>query len=207
LARAGLCASFDVFSWMLKTPNSLASLRTRTKSQTAPGQARSPRLSLAGRLRSPTNQINNKGTSTMMDLAEAAKWFSTDLPNEIEERNKDALRKACDLVRDEAKALIGTYDAGDWPQLLAATQRERERLGYPPNEPLLRSGELRDSIVSTILIEGHLGEIGSDDPVARWMEMGTGTVPPRSFLMTAYLRKEQEIADLFGDQLVLAWRH
>jgi hypothetical protein len=35
----------------------------------------------------------------MMNLAEAAKWLSTDLPDEIEERNKEALRKACDLVR------------------------------------------------------------------------------------------------------------
>lgn len=142
-----------------------------------------------------------------MSLAEAAKWLSTDLTDEIEARNRDALRKACDMVRDEARNLIGTYNAGDWPQLLAATQKERVRLGYPANEPLLRSGALRDSIVSEILIEGHLGEVGSDDPVARYMEFGTATVPARSFLLTAYLRKEQEIADLFGDQLVLAWRH
>jgi hypothetical protein len=129
-----------------------------------------------------------------------------DVSDDIEERNKEALRKACDMVRDEAKRLIGTYDAGDWAQLMKATQKERVRLGYPPNEPLLRSGALRDSIVSEILIEGHWGQVGSDNPVARWMELGTSTVPPRSFLMTAYLRKEQEIADLFGDQVVLAFR-
>ena len=48
-------------------------------------------------------------------------------------------------LRREAQALFGHYQAG-WPALADSTVAERTRLGYAPNDPLLREGKLRDAI-------------------------------------------------------------
>jgi HK97 gp10 family phage protein len=164
-----------------------------------------PRIERApvGRLRQ--RPPNNKGTGTMMNLAEAAKFFSDDLPDEIQKSNEDALQKAVDMIRDEAKRVIGTYDYG-WPELADATKADRIRQGYSENEPLLRSGALRDSIESEILIPGKLGEIGTDSPYAAAQEYGTSTIPPRSFIEAAAEHELPAIQEMFGDQMVTVWR-
>jgi hypothetical protein len=76
---------------------------------------------------------------------------------------------------------MGTYDY-DWPQLAESTQRERERLGFAANEPLLRTGDLRESIEYTVLPREAAVEIGSNDKIAVYQELGTSRIPPRSFL-------------------------
>lgn len=102
----------------------------------------------------------------------------------------EALEKACSLVEREAKDVIGTYHYG-WPQLAPATQAERARLGYAPNEPLLRTGDLRDSI--THHMDGDTGFVGSTSEIAPHHEFGTSRIPPRSFLGGAAAAKEEEI--------------
>jgi hypothetical protein len=109
-------------------------------------------------------------------------------------------------VENAAKDKIGDYqaEAGPfeaWAPLTEGTQDERERKGYAPDEPLLRTGELRASI--THRVEPPVVEIGSDDPIAEYQELGTKNIPPRSFLggaafeqapkLTAELGKEMEL--------------
>ncbi len=122
-----------------------------------------------------------------------------------------SLRKAAEIVQEEARDEIGTYqgDAGSyfasWQTLANSTAREKERLGYaPPDNPLLRTGELRASIQFTI--EGHTAVVGSDDEVAVYQEFGTATIPARSFLGRAAYVKSEWIVNMIGGRVVWALR-
>ena len=117
----------------------------------------------------------------------------------IEHNKKQALEFACQIVEDEAKRVIGTYDYG-WADLADATQDDRVRKGYAPDDPLLRRGELRDSIEHQVPNQ-HAGYVGSDLDIAVYQEMGTRTIPPRSFLAGAAAHKGQEIASKIGEVL------
>jgi phage gpG-like protein len=109
------------------------------------------------------------------------------------------------MIETEAKRVIGTYTF-NWPQLQAATQREREREGFEPNAPLLRTGELRDSISHQVVSDDEV-EIGSDSKVALFQEFGTSTIPPRPFLMPSaiYLLEggaiQEVISEIIGSAL------
>jgi hypothetical protein len=48
-------------------------------------------------------------------------------------------------VRNEVRGRFGTYQDG-WPALAESTQHERQRQGFSPNDPLLRSGELQGAV-------------------------------------------------------------
>lgn len=103
-------------------------------------------------------------------------------------------------VETEAKTVIGTYDFG-WQQLAASTQADRAAQGYPPNEPLLRSGEMRDSIISASAPTGVGAEglVYSSDIKAVWQEMGTSKgIPPRSFLMQSLVRSIPMMGKLYA---------
>lgn len=84
---------------------------------------------------------------------------------------------------------IGQFEA--WKELAPSTKSERERLGYPPNEPLLRSGGLRDTIKSEV--KGLTAVIGSDSDIMVWQELGTSRIPPRSALGTEAYNAKHEI--------------
>jgi hypothetical protein len=115
---------------------------------------------------------------------------------ESEVLKHELLDEACKLVENEAKRVIGTYEYG-WPQLAESTQADRERHGFAPNEPLLRTGGMRESIEHTV--HGTDGFVGSNDPKAKWQELGTSRgIPPRSFLGGAAAHEGPKIADLVG---------
>ena len=77
-----------------------------------------------------------------------------------------------------AKDLVG-HKQSMWDELAESTINEKRRLGFrgPDFQPLLRDGEMRDSIQGAS--DGLIGMIGSDDPVLFWQELGTVTIPPR----------------------------
>ena len=102
------------------------------------------------------------------------------------------LEKIASKVEKDAKELLGSYHPGmgpiaGWAPLKEFTMDERSRKGYPANEPLLVTGEMRDSIEHTV--ETHDAEVGSNDDVAVVQEMGNDVIPPRSFLGLAAIRK------------------
>ena len=90
-----------------------------------------------------------------------------------------------------ARAYIG-QERPEWPPLADITVADKTALGYvghvSPTDPLLRTGEMRDSIEGQV--DGLVGVIGSNDKKALWQEFGAhgtgrnraGELPPRPFI-------------------------
>lgn len=116
-----------------------------------------------------------------------------------------ALHKGLEIVAESieatAKDKIGEYQADigpfpAWADLEDATEKEKERLGYPLDAPLLRRGDLRDSIGREI--EPLEFIVGSTDDVMIYQEMGTEHIPPRPVLGPSAIENEKKIAALIG---------
>lgn len=128
------------------------------------------------------------------------------------EANEKGLRKAAGIVQKEAKAEIAHYQeaAGPfqkWPMLADSTIAEKIAKGYASEDehnPLLRTGEMRDSI--EVRVEHDEAVVGSDDPVAVYQELGTPNaahpIPARSFLGGAAFRKSEEAAKAYAATVV-----
>jgi HK97 gp10 family phage protein len=105
-------------------------------------------------------------------------------------------------VAERARAKIGNYQdaAGGfpaWPPLAPATRAEKERLGYaPPDNPLLRTGDLRESITHTVVEKTVT--VGATDPVGLWQELGTSRIPPRPFIAPAMVEAMPQNVRLLG---------
>lgn len=113
-------------------------------------------------------------------------------------RQAHALDVAARIVQDEAKHEIGTYQSaagpfGAWPELADATKEGRADKGFPENDPLLRTGGLRDSIERAST--EYDAEVGSNSDIAVYQEMGTDKIPPRSFLGHSAVVKEKEVVE------------
>ena len=121
-----------------------------------------------------------------------------------------ALEIAAQMVEKEAKVEIGTYQRTNmgpftkWAELTPFTKRERIRLGYNGNDPLLRSGDLRDSISHDTDASGLEAVIGSTDQRMVYLELGTKWIAPRSVLGLAAYRKQKAIVKLVGGMYVAA---
>ncbi len=144
-----------------------------------------------------------------MNLLQAAAMFAS-FEQAAHHHEHAALEHAAKIVETEAKAEIGTYQpaAGPfqaWQQLTAYTQADRLAKGYPANDPLLREGTLRDSIEHTVTMDfgpGGVAHVGSDNDIAVYQELGTVTIPPRSFLGGAAFRKEAEVRHVLGQGFI-----
>lgn len=107
-----------------------------------------------------------------------------------------AAKSAAKVVADDAKARIGEYQDGvgpfaAWANLAESTVDDRLAKGYTPDDPLLRSGELRDSIV--VVADGDTAGAVSAEMIALWQEQGTNRIPPRAFLGPAAFTAEPKI--------------
>jgi len=110
----------------------------------------------------------------------------------IHEKCADELEKAAQIVEDEAKRVIGTYEYG-WPSLQPETIARKGA-----DTPLYETGEMRDSIEHYVDRNRLTASVGSNDPKAVFHELGTVTIPARSFLMGAAMRKEHEVVEKTG---------
>jgi hypothetical protein len=113
---------------------------------------------------------------------------------------KHGLEESAKLVQDTAKSEFGIYqdEVGNfpaWAELTDATKLDRVRQGYTENEPLLRSGELRDSITYQIqdFIKLLTALIGSPSDIMVYQELGTVHIPPRPVLGPAGFRNKEKI--------------
>ncbi len=128
--------------------------------------------------------------------------------------------KAGETIQGNAKAKLGHYQAASgpfagWAPLSAATQIERQELGFAPNDPLLRSGQLRDAIEMSVVHDGvvvgvkpgpHVepdGRVEDVGEIAISMELG-GRAPPRPFLGPAAFEAKPKVGRLAG-VAVIAW--
>jgi hypothetical protein len=115
----------------------------------------------------------------------------------VRPRLEIGLDKVGELASTMAAAYIGTYQQG-WPALAQSTIKDKEAQGFEVPDPLLRTGEMRDSIrheVDPITLELV---VGSDDKRALWQELGTVRIPPRSFLGLALEHSMPFAEETFG---------
>lgn len=104
-------------------------------------------------------------------------------------------------IEETAKEEIGVYQPAygafeSWAPLAEATKADRVRQGYSEDEPLLRSGELRDSIQSEVV--GLAAIVGTKSEIGLWQEVGTSHIPPRPFIGPAYVREIGRLVELIG---------
>jgi hypothetical protein len=111
-----------------------------------------------------------------------------------------------ETVSQRAAAKLGTYQGSSgpfdrWKQLTDRTQKLRVAEGYTPNDPLLRSGEMRDEL-EELGYETQVALlrviIGSPFDKALANEIGTQHIPPRSFLGAALHESLDEIRAYVG---------
>jgi hypothetical protein len=120
------------------------------------------------------------------------------------ELERHALETAAEQIEAAAKAKIGDYQgqAGPfsaWQSLADSTKDQRVDAGYPEDEPLLRSGEMRDSIEHKIGV--HEAYIGSNSDIALYQELGTEKIPARSFLGGAAFEQAPKIVEELGIEI------
>lgn len=112
------------------------------------------------------------------------------LARDIEASGPAIVKKACEIVQARAKKTIGT-DQELWAPLAASTIADKQQHGFPTPKPLLRTGEMRDSI--EFQVDGLQGCVGSNSEIAVFQELGTSKIPPRSFLRSAAIASEDRI--------------
>jgi len=123
-----------------------------------------------------------------------------------------ALTEGAQLVKKTAQEKIGEYQpaAGDlpaWAPLSPVTQADRVAKGFSPDNPLLRTGALRDSIEIRPVTEDDV-LVGVFDPemetIAGAMEYGyynvraQTPVPPRSFIRGSAFELARPIGESIG---------
>lgn len=118
-----------------------------------------------------------------------------------------ATEKAAEEIEVTAKAEIGKYQEAmgpfpAWAPLAESTEREKRRLGYPPDSPLLRTGEMRDSIQHQT--SGLEAAIGSTDKKMVYHELGTSKMPPRPVLGLAAYESKKRVQVLMSE-IVFSW--
>ncbi|MDA8256526.1 MAG: hypothetical protein M0Z99_12950 [Betaproteobacteria bacterium] len=123
----------------------------------------------------------------------------------IDRAAHSALNEASKVIEKAAKDQIGHYQAAigpfpEWQELSASTKQDRISQGYSENEPLLRAGDLRDSI--THEVSGLEAVIGSDSDIASYQELGTSTIPPRPFLGPAAIKSRKRVEEILGAAVV-----
>lgn len=138
-------------------------------------------------------------------LADFSAFTKLALPVLLVGELKHGLEKCAKAIEETAKAEIGTYQPAvgpfqDWEQLADSTVAQRERLGFTPNDPLLRTGELRGSIERQV--HNLEAVIGSKSDIAAYQEFGTDKIPPRPFLGPAVIHNRKKIERIVGEAAV-----
>jgi hypothetical protein len=134
----------------------------------------------------------------------------------IEAAETAGLEKAAVIVEREAKASIGTYQEG-WAPLSPATLEGffhplagwipgKIETGYaPPDNPLLRTGALREDYEHTVARPEMV--VGSNSDIAVWQEMGTPDavypIPPRAVLGGAMKRRAGGAIDAIMQEVMV----
>lgn len=102
---------------------------------------------------------------------------------------REALRITGARLRQVSRDYLGEYQGAvgpfpAWAPLSEFTIQDRTASGYPPDEPLLRKGDLRASIA--YMVVGREMTLYSNNPIAAYQEFGTpnaaAPIPPRAFI-------------------------
>lgn len=118
----------------------------------------------------------------------------------------EGLKVVAKAIEKTAKNEIGKYQSAvgqfpKWAELEESTIAEKERLGYaPPDNPLLRTGSLRDSISNQV--RGFEAVIGSTSQVMVYHEFGTSRMAMRPVIGPAAFRNKKKIQKILGSAVV-----
>lgn len=123
----------------------------------------------------------------------------------IHEAEQKGLERIAKIIQEDAKQRIGEYQSEEggfpaWADLADSTEAEKARLGYPIDAPLLRTGELRDSIEKEV--ERGEAVVGSKMDIAEYQEFGTERIPPRPFIGPAAFSNKDKIERMLGAVMV-----
>lgn len=133
-----------------------------------------------------------------MNLSEFVSKLERIADLEIPEAKRVVLSVSGQIIAEKAKELIGHYnDFPEWSQLADSTKKERERLGWSPNDPLLRSGDLRESIGHET-VSDNIETVGSTSEIMIYQEFGTKTIPPRPVIGPASVLSGEEATKIVG---------
>lgn len=125
--------------------------------------------------------------------------YLTEMKAKLPAAKKEGLESAAKLVEAEIKEEMGHYQGAinglpEWQQLAERTQTSRAKRGYEPNNPLVVTGHLRESIKHTVH-DDH-AEIGSSDPIMAYQEFGTPDakfpIPPRPVVGGSLFRRADD---------------
>lgn len=128
---------------------------------------------------------------------------------EIKPAVEGALKEGAPLIAGIARKKLGEYQpavAGfgysfpAWEDLAQSTLDDKERNGWPSPSPLLREGQLRESIEAAAV--GYTLAVGTNDPVAKWQEYGTSKMPPRPFIGPALIEGIPIVGKLIARAMV-----
>ena len=135
-----------------------------------------------------------------MDLEQFAREMSSasaSIATGLESNFRVIVKEIEETAKEEIGIYQPAYGAFDaWAPLAESTKADRVRLGYSEDEPLLRSGELRDSIESEVV--GLAAIVGTRSEIGLWQEVGTTHIPPRPFIGPAYVRKIDPLREAMG---------
>lgn len=132
-----------------------------------------------------------------------------------EEVTHHVTEEGAKIIQKDAKHRLGEYQDytgpfNAWAELADSTKDDRVAKGFPANEPLLRTGELRDSI--EIECHGDEAVVGSASDIAMYQELGTDRgIPPRPFLGAAAFDSKVSIGVMAANTIVgwvsgLGWK-
>lgn len=117
------------------------------------------------------------------------------------------VKAGAEEIAKTAQGEIGFYQTDiepypDWALLADSTEAEKARLGYEPDAPLLRTGEMKKSIRADA--ERNEAVVGSNDEILKYHEFGTDRMPPRPVLGPAAHYSSPRILAQFG-KTTFAW--
>lgn len=133
--------------------------------------------------------------------------FLATRPIEIAIELHHGLDKLGARIEKTAKDEFGRYQSatgpfGAWPELADSTKDDRVHQGFSENDPLLRTGELRDSISHKVDHGALELAVGSPDEKMVFHEFGTSKMPARPVLGPAAFRNKSAIQRLVGAAVV-----
>ena len=140
----------------------------------------------------------------LKSLGDLALLFAA-LPAHEAHALNEGLEKCAKQIEKTAQDEIGHYQSAvgpfqDWAELAESTEADKASKGYPANAPLLRTGEMRDSIKHEV--DGLEAVIGSTDEKMAYHEFGTNRIPPRPVMGPAVFRNKEFIQKTIGQAAI-----
>jgi hypothetical protein len=114
---------------------------------------------------------------------------------------------AAEFLNEKAKEMFGHYQDG-WDELTQATRKDRVKKGFTENDPLYRTGDLKEH--SKFSVEGRRAVVGNTSQIMVYQEKGTMStgwhgakgIPPRPVYLIVYHKHKEEAIELFADEFM-----